>query len=105
MKEFIKTMRVDWLDDCINCGEKSPWVFTESRDNKYLFNDDFVHCNCGQSGYIDIQDGNAFVCWDELSIDELKYNKLKIMYDEAIECLMESNYNDENYLRRRGVIE
>ena len=35
---------------------------------------------------------------------ELNYNQLKLMYDEAIKCLMESNYGDVGYLTRRGVI-
>lgn len=41
---------------------------------------------------------------DELSDLELKYNQLKLMYDGAIKCLMESNYADVGYLTRRGVI-
>lgn len=33
-----------------------------------------------------------------------EFDDLQKMYDVAIQCLMESNYGDEKYLRTRGVI-
>lgn len=33
-----------------------------------------------------------------------EFDELKQMYDIAINCLMESNYADEKYLRNRGAI-
>lgn len=33
-----------------------------------------------------------------------EFDELKQMYDIAIECLMESNYGDEKYLKVRGAI-
>lgn len=42
--------------------------------------------------------------WCTYQEQQRKYNDLKIMYDKAIECLMESNYDDKRYLKNRGVI-
>ena len=92
-----------WLEQCSNCGSDNVSVETSRKDNRVNM-DDVVTCSCGNTGYIDVWEGSAFVCWDELSKDEINYNELKIRYDKAIECLMESNYGDENYLRKRGVI-
>lgn len=33
-----------------------------------------------------------------------EFDDLQKMYDVAIQCLMESNYGDEKYLRTRGAI-
>lgn len=104
MDKEKKDVYIDLLDECSNCGNRSFNIST-SAANGSINTLDNVMCECGNSGYIDVMDGSAFVCWDELSGDEIRYNKLKIMYDKAIECLMESNYGDVKYLRNRGVIE
>ena len=101
---FRETIPIAWLEPCCNCGRNYLHVKTTGK-GEVLNVLDIVNCDCGQTGYIDVMDGNAFVCWDELTEDEFKYNKLKIRYDKAIDCLMESNYGDVGYLRRRGIIE
>lgn len=95
---------VTWLEPCDFCGNTSLKVKTKSADESLNVLDQ-VLCKCGHTGYIDVQDGNAFVCWEDLTITEVKYNKLKMMYQLTIDCLMESNYGDVNYLRNRGVLE
>ncbi|MEG0153729.1 MAG: hypothetical protein RR744_11260 [Cellulosilyticaceae bacterium] len=100
---FRETIGVGWLEPCCNCGRDYLRVHTKDKD-EVLNTLDVVNCDCGQTGYIDVMDGNAFVCWDDLSDLELSYNQLKVMYNKAIECLMESNYGDVGYLTRRGVI-
>lgn len=104
MNKDKRIVHIDWLDECSNCGNRSFNISTFAV-NGSLNTLDNVMCECGNSGYIDVMDDGAFVCWDELSEDEIRYNKLKIMYDKAIVCLMESNYGDVKYLRNRGVIE
>lgn len=99
------TKPVDWLDNCPNCNENTVWVQTVSKDTNMLHTLDNVFCYCGQTGYIDVMDNNAFVCWDELKQSHLRYNKLKNKYDRAVYFLMKSNYGDVNYLKRAGVID
>lgn len=41
------------------------------------------------------------VTWD---YQQKKIDELDKLYKEAVRCLMESNYNDEKYLKRRGAI-
>jgi hypothetical protein len=95
---------VTWLEPCDFCSNTSLKVMTKNVDNSLNVLDQ-VFCNCGHTGYIDVQDDNAFVCWEDLTMTEVKYNKLKIMYDLAVYCLMESNYGDVNYLRKIGALE
>lgn len=94
---------VNWLELCA-CGNKNLKVETKRTDGM-LDELDNVYCDCGASGYIDVFDGSAFVCWNELSEDEIKYNKLKIMYEKLKYLIMQSNYGDERYLRDYGAIE
>lgn len=101
MNKQIKN--IDWLGPC-SCGNKNLKVETDRTD--CLLNGlDKVSCDCGMTGYIDVYGGAAFACWDELSEDEIKYNKLKIMYNKLLYLTMESNYGDERYLRSCGAIE
>lgn len=111
-------IKIDWLDECSHCASKIVSVISERTDGKFNELDD-VKCKCGNTGYIDVDGDAAFVCWDNLTLDEIRYNELKFRYnelkfrynelkfryDEAIKCLMESNYSDVKYLRARGVIE
>ena len=99
----MKNLNIDWLESCPICLSKVLQVRTNGNYEN-LICDEKVSCECGNTGYIDVCSNNAFVCWDELSELELKYNVLKIMYDNAVSCLMESNYGDASYLRGRGVI-
>lgn len=96
--------QINWLEPCSNC--KSEWLFveTERKDDRLNELDD-VSCDCGMTGYIDVEGEAAFVCWDELTESELKYNKLKVMYDKCVHLLMQSNYGDKKYLKRYGAIE
>jgi len=57
-------VEIEWLEACPKCGSHSFAVKTERTDGR-LNELDNVVCFCGQTGYIDVYDGNAFVCWGE----------------------------------------
>lgn len=104
MNDFTKLQPVLWLEPCCNCLNSTVYVEGNDQNPKVLNVLDNVYCSCGQTGYIDVLDGNSFVCWNELSSDDWKYNKLKVKYDKAIHLLMLSDYGDVNYLKRFGAI-
>jgi len=62
MKKRI--VEIEWLEDCPKCGAYSLAAKTERTDGRLNDCDDVV-CFCGQTGYIDVCDGNAFVCWGD----------------------------------------
>lgn len=97
---------VDWLGQCCLCGHKHIKVIvTDDSSCCKVKTLDKVWCDCGNTGYVDVMDGNAFVCWDEQTEDELKYNKLKVRFDKAVELLMLSDYGDVRYLTQYGILE
>lgn len=101
----MKTLNTNWLDKCNLCESILIDVKTENKDSKVNELDNVTCHKCGNTGYVDFYSGVPFVCWDELSEDEVKYNKLKLRYDRAIELLMKSDYGDADYLRKYGAID
>ena len=103
----MKILKITWLDACNKCGfDEYANVHTEKGHEKLLYEGDAVYCpRCFHDGEIESDMNCAYVQWFEFNEDRAKYNKLKQMYDMAVECLMESNYGDIRYLRVRGAIE
>jgi NADH:ubiquinone oxidoreductase subunit E len=68
----MKTLVIDWLTPCPNCGNKTAHVKTEHGSNDFLFDGDSVSCMsaCGMKGVIEIFDtDSADVIWDEIGFD------------------------------------
>ena len=68
----MKTLVIDWLTPCPNCGNKTAHVKTEHGSNDFLFDGDSVSCMsaCGMKGVIEIFDtDSADVVWDEIGLD------------------------------------
>lgn len=62
----MKTIKINWLDNCPKCGHEDAAVTTQGNE-KELFAGEQVTCmKCGHNGEIDADEGGAFVCWDEL---------------------------------------
>lgn len=59
-----KIVEITWLEPCRNCNSNVLYVNT-SRTDGFLDELDDVSCPCGEIGYIDVYDGNAFICWGE----------------------------------------
>lgn len=98
-------IKIEWLGECPVCNGLDHLVKTEKGRSDILYDGDKVECiKCGHSGVIETDGVNAWPEWEDVTEQTIKYNKLKLKYKNAIKCLMESNYNDENYLRLRGAI-
>lgn len=98
-------IKIDWLGECPVCGDVNHLVETEKGTTNTLYDGDKVECTkCGHSGVIETDGMNAWCEWEDVTEQVIKYNELKLRYRNAIKCLMESNFNDENYLRLRGAI-
>tara|TARA_R110000850_G_C9599035_1_gene428419 strand:- start:151 stop:351 length:201 start_codon:yes stop_codon:yes gene_type:complete len=65
----MNTYEIDWLEDCDECGstEGLPHIVkTESEVDIFLSYGDEVKCQqCYHEGEIDVEAGQAFVCWSE----------------------------------------
>lgn len=98
-------IKINWLGECPACNSVHHLVDTEKGTSNSLYDGDKVECiKCGHGGLIETDGMNAWPEWEGVTEQTIKYNELKLKYRSAIKCLMESNYNDESYLRRRGAI-
>jgi len=59
----MNELKINWLDECPECGESTHTVHTENGSEKWLYDGDKVVCDCGQKGEIECDDGIAWVNW------------------------------------------
>ncbi len=63
----MKTLHINWLGECPQCGSNGPHsVTTELGSDSELYSGDAVTCgDCGNEGVIEVCDESAYCEWDE----------------------------------------
>lgn len=62
----MKTLKIDWLNQCVKCESHDHTVNTENGSSKWLYDGDKVTCNvCGHAGEIEADGEQAWVNWNE----------------------------------------
>lgn len=69
----MKTLNINWLGSCDNCGCTDILVNTEKGNENFLYEDDEITCTeCGLKGIVQIDDidedddtGVAFASWND----------------------------------------
>ncbi|HHG8604419.1 TPA: hypothetical protein ACPYUD_003656 [Morganella morganii] len=62
----MKTVKIDWLEECPKYEHDVAVVQTEKGREDWLYDGDKVTCeNCGQVGIIEADGECGWVVWDE----------------------------------------